>query len=314
MRIEFQAGEDDSGRRLESVARRLLPGLSLSEIYKALRRGDIRLNGAKAEPASPVSTGDKLAVWQALLARNPKAHSVASSSSDELPSEWILYSGDDLLALNKPSGLVVHRGDHSPGFSAEKPLDDRVRAWLAPSLAPSLSFRPGPLHRLDRETSGIVVFSRTLVGARTFSVALAAGRVKKTYLAVLRGRLDSERLVEATLLRDDETRTTKTMEDGESASTLFRPMAHGQGSGGLLTLVEVELGTGRTHQIRAHAQSLGSPLAGDRKYGGGETPSGLDVPWLLHAWKLSCTPLLNLTAPVPTQRALWVKKIFKISL
>jgi len=301
MRVEFTAGSDDHDRRLESVLRRLLPGQSLGALHKALRTGDVRLNGAKASPEHHVRTGDTIAVWDALV--TPEATRAQASAGAVLPENWILFTGPDLLVVSKPSGVLVHRGS---GRGADPPLDELVRNWLAPTSASSLSFRPGPLHRIDRETSGLVVFSRTLAGARAFSEALAQRRVAKTYLAVLRGDLDGPREATEAIDRDTGTRTSAAG-SGQAALTQFRPLARAGG----LTLAEVDLGTGRTHQIRVHAQSLGFPLAGDSKYGGGPTPTGLEVPWVLHAWKLSCDVLPPLTAPLDPRLAAWIKKEFK---
>jgi 23S rRNA pseudouridine955/2504/2580 synthase len=310
MKVEFQAGSDDDGRRFESVLRKLLPHQPLASLHKALRQGDVRLNGAKAAADARVRALDKIAVWDGLLnAPSPAAAAGAETPSvSALPSGWIVYEGTDLLVVDKPSGLLVHRGEGHR--KADAPLDERVRVWLAPSTAPSLSFRPGPLHRLDRETSGLVVFSKTLLGARSFSEALAHRLVTKVYLAVLRGHLDGPREVSDALSRDSATGTSSVDAEGEAALTRFRPLAQASG----LTLAEVDLGSGRTHQIRVHAQSLGLPLAGDTKYGGGPTPPGLDVPWLLHAWRLACDLLPPLTAALPAPRAAWVEKQFKIPL
>lgn len=304
MRREFAAGADDGDRRLETVVRRLCPQLSLGTLHKALRQGDIRLNGAKALPESRVAAGDTIAIWEKLLSEAPP-RATFRATVPPVPPEWVLYEGTDLVVINKPSGILVHSAE---GARSEAPLDERVRAWLSASASASLGFRPGPLHRLDRETSGLVVFSRTLAGARQFSDALASRQVKKTYLAVLTGSLEGSQEVRNRLQRNDTTRTTAVDDSGDEAVSVFHPLARS----GRLTLAEVDLGTGRTHQIRVHAQSLGHPLAGDGKYAGGPTPVGLQVPWLLHAWKLVAPGLPLLSAPLAPGVDSWVKKTFKI--
>lgn len=307
MRVDFQAGTDDQGRRLESVLRKLLPHQSLGALQKALRQGDIRLNGSKAAGDTRVNQGDTLSVWDVLVSPPTEQRTKATP----VPTDWVVYAGTDLVVVNKPSGLLVHPGSAPPGRADQGPtLDQMVRAWLEPSSTPSLSFRPGPLHRLDRETSGLVVFSRTLEGAQAFSLALAEHRVSKVYLAVLSGSLEGRREVTQPLSREGASRTTVVSAQGDRADTRFETLAQAQG----LTLVRVFLGTGRTHQIRVHAQALGHPLAGDKKYGGGQTPNGLDVPWLLHAWRLESSLVPPLEAPLAPQRLRWLEKTFKFSL
>lgn len=319
MKVDFQAGADDQGRRLESVLRRLLPHQTLGALQKALRQGDIRLNGAKAAGDARVQQGDTLSVWDVLVSAKTQ------EKASPLPADWVVYEGKDLVVVNKPSGVLVHPGNGHPGNGHPgnghpgaghregdrgATLDQMVRAWLEPSAAPSLSFRPGPLHRLDRETSGLVVFSRTLEGAKAFSLALAEHRVEKVYLAVLSGSFEGEREVTQPLSREETSRTTVVSDQGDRADTRFEALSQS----GDLTLVRVSLGTGRTHQIRAHAQAMGHPLAGDKKYGGGPTPTGLDVPWLLHAWRIQSSLVPPLEAPLPSNRLRWLEKTFKFDL
>jgi 23S rRNA pseudouridine955/2504/2580 synthase len=233
----------------------------------------------------------------------------------------IIYENADFLALNKDAGLPVH--------GAGKSLNALVQAYLAPRLPPSLSFRPGPLHRLDRPTSGVVVFSVSLRGARYFSALLREGKIHKQYLALVEGRVEEPGLWEDHLLRDRETRTTSASAEGKPARTRFSPLYPGEAGGYSLLVLEPE--TGRTHQIRAQAAAHGHPLGGDLKYGGSPLPPFPAAPgpikrppdspaFLLHAWKLNpesapgneeaVPPLPPLEAPPPDYFLAAIKTLF----
>jgi 23S rRNA pseudouridine955/2504/2580 synthase len=177
------------------------------------------------------------------------------------------------LALNKPAGLAVH-GPAS--------LETMVRTYLAKRLPPSLSFRPGPMHRLDTPTSGIILFSTTLKGAQYFSALIRERQVKKQYLALVDGNLRAPTRWEDMLIRDRSAGKTRVAEEqdgaAQDAETAVFPLAAASG----YSLILAAIHTGRTHQIRAQAAFHGHPLAGDRKYGGSFQPGGL----LLHAYTL----------------------------
>lgn len=329
----FTAGENDSGRRLDRVVRKFLPGLPLSAVYGALRKGRIRLRGGKAGPEARVGAGDPIEIHESLLSGTgqsgggrprhdgvsrepepvrgpavpdgkspqPREH-LPESAAREL-ARLTVYENDHLLGVNKPRGLLIHGPDS---------LETIVRAALEPSLQGSMSFTPGPLHRLDRNTSGLVFFSRSLAGARAFSEHLRAGRLEKYYLAVLDGTLgQAERWTEP-LARDRSERITRAVPEetgsaaGAEARTTAVPLARANGRA--LCLVRIE--RGRTHQIRAHAAAHGRPLSGDRKYGGSPLHGG----YILHAWGVrlrSPDPVLGFTAlgaplPAGTERKIRV--------
>jgi 23S rRNA pseudouridine955/2504/2580 synthase len=164
-------------------------------------------------------------------------------------------------------------------------LETRVRTFLADKLPPSLSFKSGPLHRLDTPTSGAIVFSTSLEGARYFSALIREQQVRKRYLALLEGQLDKPARWEDVLFRDKAAKKTLVVESGAApdtklprAGTAVYPLALNAG----YSLVMVEISTGKTHQIRAQAAFHGYPLLGDQKYGGSARVGGL----LLHAYSL----------------------------
>ena len=267
---DFLPGRDDVGRRLDRVVRRLLPSAPLSRIFQAIRTGEIQVGGRVAAGAYRVREGDVIRV-RAELAEESAVQAIRPPT--DAPPDWllsaILLENEHLLVLNKPRGLLVH---------GEGSVEQAVRAYLAPRLPASLSFVPGPLHRLDRNTSGLLAFGKSLSGARLFSELLRQGAIGKLYLGLLEGALAERAEWEDTLIRTSRDASTRQSAGGANARTTAVPLLRG----GRLTLAAIQIATGFTHQIRAQAQIHGYPLAGDRKYGGSPRPGG----YLLHAWIL----------------------------
>jgi 23S rRNA pseudouridine955/2504/2580 synthase len=316
--MELTTGNDDAGRRLDRIVRAALPDFSLSLIHRLLRQGRVLVNGRAAQGADRVPAGAVItinALPPVSRPAPPASPPPAGGRFLELPP--ILWQGDGLLILNKPAGLAVH-GPES--------LDTLVQAYLAGRLPPSLSFRPGPLHRLDKPSSGVIVFSTGLEGARRFSALMREGRLRKQYLAIVEGRIERSEIWHDELVRDNARRKTFAAgpeaaaaggEKFRSAVTRARPLAANAG----YTLLLAEIGTGRTHQIRAQAAAHGHPLAGDVKYGGrGGTRRGGE--WFLHAWKLEreepaqdeSVRLLAVTAPPPPAFQQRIRELFGISI
>jgi RluA family pseudouridine synthase len=180
---------------------------------------------------------------------------------DALPELTIIQETDGWVAVDKPSGMPT------------QPTRDRVTRSLEELLR--IRYRTIYLvHRIDTQTSGVVVFARTKKAAARLSQLFATREIQKTYLAVIEGTIESEVTIDAPI-------------DGKEALTIVRPRAG--------SLVEAEIRTGRMHQIRIHLASIGHPVVGDRRYGSPRQASRM----LLHAWKLEHAELGELTAPVP---------------
>jgi 23S rRNA pseudouridine955/2504/2580 synthase len=310
--ITLTAAADDDRRRLDRILRKALPDMPLSAIHSLLRKDRILVDGVPERGSCRVRAG---AVIQIPLVRGavsparPGATPPAGS-----PSLHILWEDADFLVLNKPAGLA----SHGPVGESADSLETLARRYLAPKLSSSLSFQPGPLHRLDKPVSGIMVFSKSLEGARDFSSLLRERRVRKTYLALLEGILPRDETWEDALIRKPG--KSFVFPGGSPANggaapkearTRVYPLAGTAAAGGL-TLVRLELDTGRTHQIRVQAAAHGHPLAGDRKYGGAPRKGG----FLLHAHSLELPGRVlpglprRLEAPLPEYFAETIAKLF----
>jgi 23S rRNA pseudouridine955/2504/2580 synthase len=271
------AGVDDEGKRLDRVLRRCLPGLPLSGVYRLIRRGRIRINGVKAVPDARLRTGDRIDIDAAVDRLNeehaPLPATVVRNAAQAL-TPLILFRNNDVLALNKPYGALVH----GPGSLTEK-----VNEFVLPTGPASLSFRPGPVHRLDRNTTGIQLFSLTLRAARLLGELFRLRRVNKMYCGLIDGRWSTPAVWRDDLSRDrlqKKTRAAAIRSERPSlpAVTTVLPLF----AGGSSSLVLFVPHTGRTHQLRAQASLHGHPLTGDAKYGGKKAPR-----YLLHNLCLS---------------------------
>jgi len=267
--MELVTGENDKGRRLDRILRKSLSDHPLALIHRLIRQGQVLVNGRPAKAQDRLECGCVIIINSEQKTGN-KEKNVKKTRAAAIPQ--ILWEGSGLLAVYKPAGIAVH-GDDS--------LDVMVRSYLADKLPPSLSFKPGPLHRLDKPSSGVVIFSASLEGARLFTSLMRERKVKKTYLAIVQGIIKDEENWHDELVRDRERKKTfisDTRSGGKTAITKVTPIATEE----RYTLIRAEIATGRTHQIRAQAQAHGHPLAGDVKYGGKKSREG----FFLHAWKL----------------------------
>ncbi|WP_053228138.1 pseudouridine synthase [Spirochaeta cellobiosiphila] len=250
----YKLTENEQGKRVDNIVKSLLPQLKKGDIYKGIRKKDILINGRKTEANYNVMTGDSLDIYQGYIKNLDEISQEENHLTFHLPP--IVYESEDIVVYNKMDNLITQgpaslESEHYQYFISKK--IDRV------------SFRPGPLHRLDKNTSGLVSYSLSLKGARSFTEAIQEGRIKKLYLAVLEGHVENKIHCQAPLIPNSmktlvfEQANDKTVE----AETIYHPLEYRDGK----TTVIIELLTGRTHQIRAHAQYIGYPVVGDYKYG-----------------------------------------------
>jgi len=256
---QVRVDAESAGQRIDNFLLRELKGVPRSHLYRVLRRGEVRVNKGRVKADYRLRAGDLVRI-PPLRLPEPRAPGRAPDLQRARIERSVLYEDDRLLVIDKPAGLAVHGG-----------------SGLSYGLIETLrQLRPGAelelVHRLDRDTSGCLLVSKRRSTLRNLHALIREGGVEKRYLALIVGELPRERVrVEAPLaknvLKGGERLVQVDSEAGKAACTVFRRMRRLSAGSLAATLVEAELLTGRTHQIRVHAAHLGSPLAGDSKYG-----------------------------------------------
>ena len=293
MAYTAQITPDDQNRRLDRILRKAFPKLPLSAIHKMIRKGQVYIDGKPVPAFFKPQAGSVLEI--PTLDILSKENITPVQQNEGVIPLSILFENEALLCINKKRGIPVH---------GKQSVDEAIQAYLGPKMPPSLSFKPGPLHRLDQGTSGILFFSKNIRGAQTFSEALRDRRFEKWYLAVLQGSVHEVTEWDDVLVRNQEHRLSHIKNgssEGKRATTTVYPIFYNRDPRTPATLVYIRLGTGRTHQIRAQAAHHGAPLLGDIKYGAKKQP----YPWLLHAYEIGGLDVLNLSVPDTVRAPLW---------
>lgn len=273
---------EQAGQRIDNFLITKLKGVPRSRIYRILRKGEVRVNKGRIKPEYKLKAGDQVRIPPVRIEEKPAAQTPPQAQIDRLEAS-ILFEDKGLIIFNKPSGLAVHGGS---GLSFG--LIEALRA--SRPTAPYLEL----VHRLDRDTSGLLLVAKKRSYLRHLHEQLRADKgVRKHYRALVCGHWDLGKhhenapLYKNTLSSGE--RIVRVDEKGKSAHTLFKPISRFK----VASYMEVELFTGRTHQIRVHAAHAGHPVAGDDKYGKQDCNKLLKKYGLkrlfLHAYRLEFT-------------------------
>jgi 23S rRNA pseudouridine1911/1915/1917 synthase len=309
--LEFTATMEEVGQRLDRVVVQHCPELSRTRVQELIEEELVLLNGKPAKDSQKIHANDVIRVV-------PQERPALKAEAEAIPLD-VLYEDEDVIAVNKPAGMNVHAG-------AGKSHGTLVNALLArgQSLSqPDDPLRPGIVHRLDKETSGIVLVAKNDFAHAKLSEAFRQRAIRKIYIALVQGSMEEERgRIELAIARDPNRRTRMTakratlLPNSRPARTDWRVLARIDTT----SLLEIQLHTGRTHQIRAHFSALQHPVVGDMLYGAaGQWHVGrTTLPALgrnfLHAAKIGFAlphggKPIELSAPLPAELREYLTKL-----
>lgn len=255
--------ENEGNQRLDRFLRKYLKRAPLSMIYKLIRK-DVKVNGKRGHEDTVLQAGDSLVIY---IPDDKLAELTAPVKKQKARRSFgIVYEDENVIVVNKPSGLLTHGDSHEK----KNTLVNQVCGYLQDKgeYNPSVerTFAPAPANRLDRNTSGLVIFGKTAEALRELTEIIRdKENVHKIYMALVAGRMDGAADIDSRLVKNESTNKVRVAPDGEGQSA--RTIVTGIRPGDEMSLVEVNLITGRTHQIRVHLSSAGHPVAGDPKYG-----------------------------------------------
>ena len=286
---EVKIGKNEAGQRLDKFLFKFFKEAGSGFIFKQLRKKNIVLNDKKATGKEMLELDDSVKIYM----KDETIEKFKGDSSFKKTSSNIdiVYEDENVIIVNKPAGILSQKADDN-----DISINEMIISYLLEkgSLTKEdlQTFKPSICNRLDRNTSGLVVAGKTLKGLQVMSEVIKERNVDKYYLTVVDGILDEGMELNGYLLKDEKTNKvsiSETDNGGDRIETSFEPIDFGEG----VTILEVKLITGKTHQIRAHLASIGHPIIGDRKYGNEKTNKKYPKikNQLLHAWILKFNDL-----------------------
>ncbi len=305
--MRLSAQTIDAGKRLDHFLHERLPEFSRSRIQRWIGAGRALVNGGAVRPSYTVRAGDAIDV-------EPADAPALRATPEDIPLV-VLYEDEDLVAVDKPAGMVVHAGAGVHDGTLVNALLHRFAA-LSGVGGP---LRPGIVHRLDRFTSGVLLAAKNDAAHQNLAAQFSGRQVEKVYLALVHGGVRGESgRIERPIARDPvhRTRMTSRLASGRAAWSEYRVLRRFEG----FTLLEVKIGTGRTHQIRVHLSSIGHPVAGDKLYGAPEPAPGTEPlgRYFLHAHRIrfhkpSDGEEIQVTSDLPRELETWMTGLRVVS-
>ena len=296
--VEIVIGKNEEGQRLDRFLRKYLPEAPLSHIYRIIRK-DVKVNGKRVKDDHDLDEGDVISLYLTEEEVSGLRGSRGEEKARPVRKTFrIAYEDDDILICDKPAGLLTH------GDKTEKSnhLTNQVQGYLVGKgdfdPASEKTFSPSPVNRIDRNTTGLVIFAKNYDALKKLnSLIRNREKIRKYYLTVVSGMIKEDVTLTGSIEKDEARNVSRMTEDDGSESaklavTHVKPVMTGRIPGiGFFTLAEVEIETGRTHQIRVQLAEAGHPLAGDPKYGDPQVNKALRDRFglshqLLTAWKL----------------------------
>lgn len=310
--LNIQPSKEDAGKRLDAFLAEKIENWSRSRLKKLIDDGDVLVNEAKSKASYKISENDSIEVE---LAEVP----VETFEPEDIPLE-IIYEDEYLAVINKPAGMVVHPGAGVSSGTLANALAHKFKIKNSKlkiqnenqSSIDEIKTKVGIVHRLDKDTSGLIVAAKTREAMENLSEQFQNREVYKSYIALVHGELEEDRgTIDAPIAREKHNRTKMSIRaHGRNALSLWKVKKRFE----KFTLIDVEIKTGRTHQIRVHCAHINHPVVGDETYNAGRDKTVADVSirqaiqklnrFFLHAHRLSFThpatkEYMKFTAPLP---------------
>lgn len=287
---EYQIKKDEENIRIDKIVGHIKKDLSRTTIQRMLEQGDVLVNGRKVKSSYKVLEGDKLTI-------NKEEPKEIDLKPQEIPLN-IIYEDDDILIINKEKGMVVHPGSGNPDGTLVNAVMSKCKGSLSGIGG---KVRPGVVHRIDKDTSGLVIIAKNDKAHINISEQIKNREVKKVYVALVRGVIkENEAVINMPIGRSTKDRKKMAVsKNGKEAITEFKVLKRYDG----FTYIQVNIKTGRTHQIRVHMAEIGYPIIGDEVYSNGKNPFGVKGQ-MLHAKELefkhpTTKKIVKFEAPLP---------------